>query len=127
MVESILHALWTGLNSGAGLAVVWIAAVVVVFLCINKLSPLHKAWEKYEGTIITAIKLAEREIPDDTPDQGLARLDAALRFVLAAYADANDGAEPSAKLVNELREGIQIKHAELERGGNLTRRREGIS
>ena len=35
-----------------------------------------------EGSIITGIKLAEKEIPDDTPNAGLAKLDAALRLHL---------------------------------------------
>ena len=97
---------------------IWVAAVVVVFLFINKLGPLHEAWKKYEGTIITGIKLAEKAISNDTPNAGLKRLDEALNFVLKSYAEQN-GAEPPAKLVHELKEGIQIKHAELERLGNL--------
>jgi len=119
MVETILKGIWTVLNSGIGFALIWIGTFAVVFLFINKLSPFHKAWEKYEGSIITGIKLAEKAIPDGTPNTGLARLDEALKFVLTSYAEQNDGKQPPADLARELKEGIQIKHAELERLGNL--------
>lgn len=118
-MDLILTGLWTFLNSPFGFVLIWIVALALTFLFLNKLSPLHKAWEKYEGAIITAIKLAEKAIPDGTPNAGLRRLDEALQFVLKAYAEQHNGKFPSADLVRELKEGIQIKHAELERLGNL--------
>ena len=99
--------------------VIWVAAFAVVFLLMNKVSPLNKAWSKYEGTIITGIKLAEKVISDDSPNAGLRRLDEALNFVLQNYAEQNGGKQPPDSLARELKEGIQIKHAELERLGNL--------
>lgn len=114
-----LDALWSALESSIAFAIIWIATFCLVYLFINKLSPLHAKWQKYEGTIITAIKLAEKAIPNDTPRAGLQRLDAALQFVLKAYAEQNAGESPPTSLVRDLKEGIQIKHAELERLGNL--------
>ena len=119
MFESIGNAISTFLNSGVGFAVIWMIAAAVVFLLINKASPFHEAWKKYEGTIITAIKVAEKAVDDDTPNAGLRRLDEAMKFVLARYAEQHNGSEPSAALQRELKEGIQIKHADLERFGKL--------
>lgn len=118
-MDIILSGIWTFLNSAFGFTLIWVAAIVLVFFFLNKLSPFHKAWEKYEGAIITAIKLAEKAIPADTPNAGLRRLDEALQFVLKAYAEQHNGRFPSPDLVHDLKEGIQIKHAELERLGNL--------
>ena len=87
----------------------------------SKFNPFQEKWKAWEGSIITGIKLAEKEIPDDTPNAGLAKLDAALRFVLKAYADANNGKQPSAKLVEEIKQGIQIKHSDLDRFGGLSK------
>ena len=61
------------------------------------------------------------KIPDDVSNAGLARLNAALRFVLKAYAEANGGKQPPAKLVEQIKQGIQIKHADLERFGGLSK------
>jgi len=43
-----------------------------------------------------------------------------MKFVLNSYAEQHDGSQPSASLARELKEGVQIKHAELERSGALT-------
>jgi len=99
--------------------VIWFAAIAFIYLVMEKTGPFHKAWEKYEGAIITAIKVAEKAIPADIPNAGLRRLDQALNFVLERYAEEHGGKQPDAKLLHELKEGIQIKHAELERLGNL--------
>jgi len=118
-MDIILNGIWMFLNSSIGFVLIWVGTLALTFIFLNKLSPFYKAWEKYEGTIITAIKLAEKAIPDDTPNAGLRRLDEALQFVLKAYAEQHNGKFPSPDLLNQLKEGIQIKHAELERIGNL--------
>ena len=61
----------------------------------------------------------KKQIPSDIPHPGLAKLDMALRFVLKAYADANNGKQPSARLIEQIKQGIQIKHDELDRYGGL--------
>ncbi len=122
-METALLTLWNIFTSSLGIALVWIGVFAAGLFLLDLYFPLRKAWEKHEGTIITGIKLAEKAIPDDTPNAGLLRLDEALRFVLAAYAEQNHGSHPSPDLQRELKEGIQIKHAELERLGNLPRSR----
>ena len=111
-------------NSSFGFAVVWAAMVSFFLFLASRYNPFQEAWKKYEGSIITGIKLAEKQIPDDVPNAGLARLDAALRFVLKAYAEANGGKEPPAKLVEQIKQGIQIKHSELDRWGGLSKSKE---
>ena len=98
------------LNSGIGFALVWAGMVGLFMWLASKFNPFQEKWKAWEGSIITGIKLAEKEIPDDTPNAGLAKLDAALRFVLNAYAEANNGKQPSDALVEQIKQGIQIKH-----------------
>ena len=120
-VNGILEALGNFLNSSFGFALVWAAMVGFFIFLASRFNPLQEKWKQYEGSIITGIKLAEKQIADDTPNAGLAKLDAALRFVLKAYAEANGGKQPPAKEVEQIRQGIQIKHAELDRFGGLSR------
>ena len=122
--NAILSGIWTFLNSGIGFAIVWAALVGFFIFLASKFNPLQEKWKQYEGSIITGIKLAEKQIPDDTPNGGLAKLDAALRFVLNAYAEANNGKQPSAALIEQIKQGIQIKHADLDRYGGLSSRKE---
>ena len=122
--SGIIEAVGKFLNSGFGFALVWAGMVGVFLWLASRYNPFQEAWKKYEGSIITGIKLAEKQIPDDVPNTGLARLDAALRFVLKAYAEANGGKEPPAKLVEQIKQGIQIKHSELDRWGGLSKRKE---
>ena len=108
------------LNSGIGFALVWAGMVGLFMWLASKFNPFQEKWKAWEGSIITGIKLAEKQVPDDTPDAGLAKLDAALRFVLKAYAEANKGKQPSSKTVQEIKQGIQIKHSDLDRFGGLS-------
>ncbi|HOD83920.1 MAG TPA: hypothetical protein PKG77_21060 [Phycisphaerae bacterium] len=122
--NAILNGVWTFLNSGIGFAIIWAAMVGFFIFLASKFNPLQEKWKQYEGSIITGIKLAEKQIPDDTPNSGLAKLDAALRFVLKAYAEANSGKQPSDALVEQIKQGIQIKHSELDRWGGLPKPKE---
>jgi len=91
----------------------------------SRFNPFHEKWKAWEGSIITGIKLAEKEIDDDTPNAGLAKLDAALRFVLKAYAEAHNGKQPPTKLIEEIKQGIQVKHSDLDRFGGLSKKSTG--
>jgi len=122
--NAILSGIWAFLNSGIGFAIIWAAMVGFFIFLASKFNPLQEKWKQYEGSIITGIKLAEKQIPDDTPNSGLAKLDSALRFVLNAYAEANNGKKPSDALVEQIKQGIQIKHSELDRWGGLESKKE---
>ena len=112
--NGIWQVTWDVLNSPAVIA---IFAAGLLWL-LNKLYAAKPAWQAFEGTIIAAVKWAEKEIPDDTPNKALNRLNAALNYVVKVYEEAQ-GKPVDAKVKAELREGIQIVHAELEASGNL--------
>jgi hypothetical protein len=122
--HTIYNAIMTFLNSAVGLTVLWAAMVGLFWYLASRFNPLQDKWKQYEGSIITAIRLAEKQIPDDTPNAGLARLDLALRLVLDAYAQANSGRPPSADMIEQIRQGIQITHNDLDRFGGLSSKTE---
>ena len=107
---------WSVLNSPAVIAVL---AGGLLWL-LNRVYAARPAWQAFEGTIIAAVKWAEKEVRDDNPNTALSRLDAALNYVLKVYEEAR-GKPADAKTEAELREGIQIVHAELEASGVLDR------
>jgi len=113
-VTAIMEIVWKVLNSPAVIALL---AGGLLWL-LNKLYAAKPAWQAFEGTIIAAVKWAEKEIPDDTPNKALNRLNAALNYVVKVYEEAR-GKPADAQTKAELREGIQIVHAELEASGNL--------
>ena len=119
-VNALFSHIWTFLNSGLGFVLIWAALVWVFIWLTSRHNPFQEKWRQWEGSIITGIRLAEKQIPDDTPDAGLAKLNAALLFVLKAYADANSGQQPTVRLIEQIKQGIQIKHDELDRYGGLT-------
>ena len=107
---------WNVLNSPAVIALL---AGGLLWL-LNRVYAARPAWQAFEGTIIAAVKWAEKEVRDDNPNTALSRLDAALNYVLKVYEEAR-GKPADAKTEAELREGIQIVHAELEASGVLDR------
>jgi len=112
--DTILTNVWGAVNSPFGIGI--LAAVVLWVL--NRLYAKKPQWKKYEGTIIAAVKLAEKQIPDDTPNKAAAKLDAALRYVLNVHREV-ENRRATAQEVAAIREGIQIVHANLETGGAL--------
>ena len=112
--NGIWQVTWDVINSPAVIALL---AGGLLWL-LNKLYAAKPAWQAFEGTIIAAVKWAEKEIPDDTPNKALNRLNAALNYVVKVYEESR-GKPADAKVKAELREGIQIVHAELEASGNL--------
>ena len=97
-----------------------IALAAGVFLwLLNRLYAAKPTWQRFEGSIIAAVKFAEQEIPDSSANKSLARLDAALKYVLKVYEEAT-GKAASAAVEAELKEGIQITHARLEAEGTLS-------
>ena len=79
---------------------------------LNRRYASKPKWAKYEGTIISAVKSAEKAIPDDTDNKGLARLNNAMQYVIKIY-EAKHGKAPTAAMRSDLQEGIQIVHAAI--------------
>lgn len=113
-----LNTIWAAMNSPIGIT----AAAGIVAWLLERVFLALPAWKAYEGTIIGAIKYAEKEIPDDTENKGAERLDAALKYVLKVY-EACERRPPSPRLLSDLRETIGVKHAELEAAGTLGKKR----
>jgi hypothetical protein len=118
-MTEIFTAIAAFFNSAIGFAILWAAIVGAFTWFASKYNPFVEAWRKYEGSIITAVRFAEQSIPSDTENKGLAKLDWALQYVIKAYEDANNGKSPSENLINAFREGIQLKHDQLDRFGSL--------
>lgn len=113
-MKDILELIWTALNSPFG----YMAVAGVLIWLLNRVYGAQPGWAAYEGTIISAVKFAEKEIPDGTENKGLARLDAALKYVLRVYEEVN-GKRASAATSAALKEGIQIVHDRLDAAGTL--------
>ena len=113
-LTAILSGLWTVLNSAPGVAVL----SAVLLWALNGLYARKPLWRQYEGTIISAIRAAEKAIPDGTPMKSAERLDKALKLVLAVYAQRM-GAEAPPLVVAQFAEAIQVLHAHQEAVGAL--------
>lgn len=90
--------------------------VAAVAYAIAKIFAWKPGWEKHRGLITQAIKVAEKEIPDNTENAGLLRADKALKIIIEAL-----GYQPNDKQLAELNEGVSVIHAELEANGNLSK------
>ena len=115
-IQVVLALVWTLLNSHAGIA----ALAGVILWVLNKLYAAKPTWAKYEGAIISAVRFAEKEIPDDTASTGMARLDRALKYVLATFEQVNGRRATDAEAAS-LKEGIQIVHNDLDVQGALAK------
>ncbi len=117
--NTIFDGFWAFVNSPIGFTLAWMILIAFFFFLSSRFNPFQELWKRYEGSIITAIKLAEKQIPDDTHNAGLARLDRALQLVIQPYKDAHNGHVPSDRVIEQLKEGIQLKHHELDSHGEL--------
>ena len=113
-MSAILESLWQALNTPAGVT----AMAGLLLWLLNRIYAAKPAWKRFEGAIVSAVKFAEKEIPDDTPNKGLRRLDMALDYVLRVYYEAT-GKVARKKTVASLKEGIQLTHERLEAAGTL--------
>jgi hypothetical protein len=114
--QEIFSMLWAFANSPIGVTLV---SGVFLFL-LNRLYAAKPGWAKFEGTIISAIQYAEKAIPDSTSSRGMARLDAALQYVINVHQQATGG-KLSGGRVAEIKEGIQIVHDRLSEKGTLSK------
>jgi len=101
--------LWELANSPMGITL--LASLLLALL--NRIYARKPLWRQFEGSFIGAVRLAEKAIPNDTPNKGLARLDKAMQLAIAAIEEAKRRELTQAELI-EVREGTQIVHSELE-------------
>jgi hypothetical protein len=105
---------WQICNSPVGLVVIG----GVFAWALNAMYAKRPTWQAWEGTIVTAVKWAEKSIPDGSPNAGLARADQALQFVLKAYEAAKARPASQSEIVS-LTQGIALVHSVLEDTGAL--------
>ena len=105
---------WDFLNSAPGIAI--LAGLLLYVL--NRIYAKKPLWEQFEGVIINAVKTAEKAIPDKTPNRSAARLDAALKLVVAAYEEYARRRASDAEVL-ALKNGISIVHNNLDAAGTL--------
>lgn len=115
-MESALEMIWTLLNSPLAITVVG----GLILWGLNRLYGTKPLWQKYEGAVISGIKMAEKQIPDGHSNTAVARLDAALKYVVRVFEEVNKRRASNEEVI-ELRDGIQRKYADLEAAGNLTK------
>lgn len=112
--DAMLAGVWGVLNSPMGVS----AAAGAALWLINKLYAAKPAWQAYEGALIKAVQWAEREIPDGTANKHLKRADLALQYALKAY-ERLTGKRADARMAEQLAQGIEVVHADLETAGIL--------
>jgi len=100
-----MEQIWEYVNSGAGITIV----AGILLYALNRLYSKKPLWQKYEGHFITAIKLAEKNIKDDTKNKALARLDDALKYMIKVFAEKNKKVDKA-----ELKDAIGIVHNNLD-------------
>jgi len=105
VLENVLAFVWATMQTPVGVTVV----AFLLSYALGKVFTAKPTWkvyaEKYRPVIVEAIKKVEKEIPDDTPNKNLARLDAALKYILLV--------EPKLK-IEDTKKAITAVHAEIE-------------
>ena len=112
--KSIGSLVWGFLNSALGIGILAGGLLWVLNMVYAK-KPL---WQSFEGIIINAVKTAEKAIPDDTPNKAAARLDSALKLVIATYEEYQKRKATDAEVL-ALKNGISIVHDKLDAAGTL--------
>ena len=95
-----------------------VIAALVRWLAGWLLTTTGLKFKKYEGWAITAVKAAEKLIPDDATNKSIRKLDAALRIFGEKY-EAATGVKPSARALVEIENLVTMVHAKLEAGDQL--------
>ena len=95
-----------------------IAGAFVTYIVKWFASTQGKDFKKYEGYAITAVKAAEKAIPDDTPNKGAKKLDFALQVFLKKY-QAATGVIPDEALMAKIEDWLAVIHNVIDAAGTL--------
>jgi len=112
--DVVLAGMWALMNSPVGVSLV---ASVALWL-VNKVYAAKPEWQAYEGALIQAVRWAEKEIPDGSENKYLRRADMALKYALDAYERMN-GKRADIRMREQLAQGLEVVHADLETAGVL--------
>jgi hypothetical protein len=100
--------------------IVLIIGIFVTYIIKWLASKDGERFKTYEGYAITAVKAAEKAIPDDAENKGLNRLNFALQAFLKQYEKAT-GVTPKAEEVAKIESWISTIHGALEGAGVLSK------
>lgn len=106
-MEAIWNLVWAFLNSPLG----YTAIIAVVGLIAEKIYLKKPLWQQYEGVFISAVKMAEKAVPDDSENTAVDRLNQALRYVVKVL--EKRGKKVKKKEIAEIESGIGLIHEEL--------------
>lgn len=95
-----------------------LTAAVTALVWIARLAFAKPKWAQYEGMMITAVKFAEKAIPDNSTNTTMQRTNAAMQSFISQYA-AQTGKPAPDSLLNVVAQGMPIVHAKLEAAGNI--------
>ena len=114
MKETII----TILCSSTAIAIIAAAYCYIMDVLGRKYPAWAKYRDKYQATVIKAIKLAEKAIKNDTPNKALAKFKAALNYCIKVFEEV-EGRKPTEKEVEAMGEAINVEHANMEANGDL--------
>jgi hypothetical protein len=109
---------WVFLNSAFGITLSATIALAVLGVLSTRVPALTKLLTTYRGDIIAGIKFAEKTIPDTTPNKSLARLDAALKYVIAVI-EETERRDVTPVERAALKSQISVVHDDLSATGTL--------
>lgn len=113
-MDAIWNLIWAFLNSPVGMTLV-VSGVGAIAAKIYLSKPL---WQKYEGVLISAVKMAEKAVPDDSENAGIARLDKALQYTIDVLEGM--GKKVTKKEESQIEVGLSIVHDMVEAQGTLS-------
>ena len=113
-MEAIFELIWQFLNSPIGITLV-VSAVGSIVAAVYAKKPL---WQKYEGVLISAVKMAEKAVPDGSSNTSIARLNEALQYTVDVLEGM--GKKVTEKEQDDLEVGLSIVHDMVEANGTLS-------
>jgi len=102
----ILATIWTLLQTPQAIGVILLIWGSSLALLFAKRPKWQQYYDRYRGTLVEAVKFAEKTIPDGTDNKSAARADEALKYVLKIIGKADE---------KELKQAINVVHAEVEK------------
>ena len=110
---SIGQNLWIFMNSSLGISII---GFILAFV-LGKIFTAKPKWKsivlQYGPKLMQAVKMAEKNIPNDIGNAGLARLDEALRYLIQLEPKLGPVAS------EDLKQALTAVHATAETNGNL--------
>lgn len=86
--------------------------ISILVVLLRALFTRQTKWKEYVGYAIQAVRYAEKQIPDDTPNAGMKRFDQALKHVLQVW-ERVEGRQATEKEAAQLGNLVNKAHAEI--------------